>query len=127
MSSPTQRTLASPEDERATVEAMMMLRTADDPRRLWARKEALARGWRALDREDVTEEPHCIDVLVHGQKIGRLQRVYDGPAWTAYHCENPPGTILVTLPDRETALAGLLEQENARRVMAGPLEPGGRR
>lgn len=91
--------------------------------RTLARKEALARGWRELDREDVTDEPWDILVWAGDREIGRLRgsRVRDGERplrWVYLHFSDPGG--MWAGHDRNLTLdearAALLAAENARRA-----------
>lgn len=87
-----------------------------DPRRSWARAEALARGWRELDREDVTEEIKLVDVLIGNVAIGCVE--YSHPKrWTWTHWS--PEFDVIGRGARETkeeAQGQLIAAENARRA-----------
>ena len=97
-----------------------------DPQRQAARAEALRRGWRELDAEDLTEEPWDIRVVVAGESdgIGRLManRNADGVlSWGFYHFggDEAAGFFHGAYPARWTkaeAVRELLTLENARRA-----------
>jgi hypothetical protein len=80
-----------------------------DSRHIWARREALRRGWRGLDAEDVTLWETARDVFVGERKIGDVTNyesgyisAHDGVDWR-------DGTTVAE------AVAWLVARENERR------------
>jgi hypothetical protein len=107
-------------DDDALRAALLTVAALPSPGGNAARQEALARGWRALDREDVTERAMATDILLGGERIGYIEhrRARERYDWTLCATKDGP-TLDGRASTYDEALGALLAAENARRTQEG--------